>query len=116
MNTWQELKRSPWRTIVPGCGLLLAIWFGYLLWSPGLDVRNGSHDREHNGIWLGHGWLGGDDWFVRNGKTNESALFRDPVRIRELADKLRLHHITDAFPHLCPAEPDGRLPSVDAEQ
>src|SRR5438034_2866009 len=45
---------------IPGCSLLLAVWFGYLLWSPGLDIRDGRHDRGRNGIWLGHGWLGGD--------------------------------------------------------
>jgi len=116
MNILQSMKRPPWRTIVPGCCLLLAFWSGYLLWRPGLDVRDGRHDRGHNGIWLGHGWLGGDDWFIRNGKTNEFARFRDPARIRELAAQLRRHHISDVFPHLCPAEPDGSLPSVDAEQ
>ncbi len=116
MNIWQRIKRPPWRTIIASCCLLPVIGLGWLLWSPGLDVRDGRHDLGHNGIWLGHGWLGGDDWFVRNGKTNEIARFRDPTRIRELAGRLRRYHITDVFPHLCPAEPDGRLPSVDAEQ
>lgn len=116
MNIWQQLKRPPWRTIVPGCGLLVAVWVTYLLWRPGLDVRDGRHDRGQNAIWLGHGWLGGNDWFVRYDKTNEFARFREPARIRDLAEQLRRHHITDVFPHLCPAEPDGRIPSVDAEQ
>lgn len=116
MNIWQKTKRPPWRTIIPGCGLLLAICAAYLLWRPGLDVRDGRHDRGRNGIWLGHGWLGGDDWFIKNNKTNELTRFRDPARIRELAERLRRHHITDVFPHLCPAEPDGELPSVNAEQ
>ncbi|HEY0456090.1 MAG TPA: hypothetical protein VGE41_06915, partial [Verrucomicrobiae bacterium] len=62
------------------------------------------------------GWLGGDDWFIRNGKTNEYKRFRDTKQIEELAGKLRRHHIRDVFPHLCPAEPDGKLPSVNAEQ
>ncbi len=101
---------------MPGCCLVLAVWGGYLLWTPGLDVRDGSHDRGRNGIWIGHGWLGGDDWFVNSGKTNYISSFRDPSRIRELAGRLRAQHITDVFPHLCPAEPDGRLPSVDDQQ
>ena len=116
MNIWQKIKRPPWRTIVPGCCLLLAVCITYLLWRPGLDVRDGRHDRGRNGIWLGHGWLGGDDWFVKYGKTNEFASFRDPDQIRELAERLRRHHITDVFPHLCPADPNGQLPSVNAEQ
>src|SRR6266705_1545381 len=105
MRFWQTIKRPPWRTIVPGCCLLLAVSFGYLLWKPGLDVRDGRDDRGRNGIWLSHGWLGGDQWFLRQGKTNEVGRYRDPNRIRDLAGKLRHHHITDVFPHLCPAEP-----------
>jgi len=116
MNVWRKIARTPWRTIFAGCCLLLVVGLGWLLWNPGLDVRDGRHDLGHNGIWLGHGWLGGDDWFIRNEKTNEIARFRDPTRIRELAERLRQCHITDVFPHLCPAEPDGRLPSVDPEQ
>ena len=116
MTLPQTLRRPPWRTIIPGCSLLLAFWVGYLLWTPGLDVRDGRHDRGRNGIWLSHGWLGGDAWFVQNGKTNEISRYRDPGRIHELAGRLRRHHITDVFPHLCPAEPDGNLPPVDAAQ
>lgn len=110
------LLRSPWRTIVPGCGLLLAIWFGYLLWSPGLDVRDGRDDREQNGIWISHGWLGADEWFIQNGKTNELGKYREETSILRLADRLRRHHITDVFPHLCPAELDGHLPAIDDAQ
>ena len=116
MSTWQRIKRPPWRTIVPGLSLILALWLAYLLWSPGLDVRDGRHDRGRNAIWLSHGWLGADPWFAQNGKTNEVSRFRDPGRIRELADRLRRNHIMDVFPHLCPAEPGGKLPSVDPAQ
>jgi hypothetical protein len=116
VTSWQKLTRPPWRTIVPACGLLLFLFLAYILWRPGLDLRDGRHDRAHNGIWLGHGWLGGDDWFITNDKTNQFAKFRDPARIRDLASKLRAHHITDVFPHLCPAQPDGNLPSIDSAQ
>jgi hypothetical protein len=110
------LKRSPWRTIIPGVSFLLAFFAGYWLWSPGLDIRDGRHDLGQNGIWIGHGWLAGDDWFVRNKNTNQIAHFRDPAQIRELADKLRRHHITDIFPHLCPVELHGKLPTIDPKQ
>ena len=88
----------------------------FLAWRPGLDLQDGRHDRGRNAIWLAHGWLGGDQWFVRYNKTNEFARYRDQAKIRELADKLRRHHITDVFPHLCPAEPNGEIPAVDAAQ
>jgi hypothetical protein len=113
---WRALKRPPWRTLVPGTGLLLALWCGYLLWTPGMDFRDGRHDRGRNGLWLSHGWLAGNDWFKRNGGTNGVAHYRDPQRIQELAERLRRHHITDIFPHLCPAGPNGHLPPIDYAQ
>jgi hypothetical protein len=116
MTVWEKVNRSPWRTVVIGCAFAFAVGVGYLVWRPGLDIRDGRHDRGKNGIWLGHGWLGADDWFIKNKKTNEFIRFRDPARIRELAERLRRHNITDVFPHLCPAEPDGSLPPVDGRQ
>ena len=116
MNLWQTIKRPPWRTLVPLGALLPATGLAYLLWQPGLDVCDGSHDRGHNAIWLGHGWLGDDNWFHINGKVPEISSFRDSARIRALADRLRQQHITDVFPHLCPARADGQLPAVDTQQ
>ncbi len=116
MSLWQLIARPPWRTVALGVGLLLLFLGGYVIWSPGLDVRDGRHDRGRNGIWISHGWLGADQWFIRNHKTNEIALFRNPERIQALATRLRAHHITDVFPHLCPAEADGQVPAVDAVQ
>lgn len=116
MTLWQKLSRPPWRTIIPGCFLLLAVWLGYQLWSPGLDVRDGRNDRSQNGIWLSHGWFGADRWFKENGLTKQLSYYRDPAQMRQLAEQLRRHHITDVFPHLCPAEPDGKLPAVDSAQ
>ena len=116
MGLFQKIKRPPWRTIIPGCCFLLLVIAGYLLWSPGLDVRDGRDDRNHNGIWISHGWFAADDWFVRNQKTNKIVLYRDRTRIRSLVGLLRSHHITDVFPHLCPADERGRLPATDAQQ
>ena len=58
MGIWNKIKRPPWRTIVSGGVLFLVLWLGCVLWKPGLDVRDGRHDRQRNGIWLSHGWLG----------------------------------------------------------
>ena len=116
MKFWQTIKRPPWRTIILGSALLVLLWLAYLLWTPGLDVRDGRHDRGQNGIWLSHGWLGADEWFLSNHKTNEFVRYRDPERIRELADNLRRHHVTDVFPHLCPATFAGDIPAVNDRQ
>lgn len=98
------------------CALLLILGLVYLLWSPGLDVRDGRHDKGHNGIWVSHGWLAGDEWFLRNGKTKELGNYREAKNINALAARLREYHVTDVFPHLCPVDPDGKLPVLDAAQ
>lgn len=116
MSLWQKIKQPPWRTIVPGCGLLLLFFGGYALWSPGLDVRDGRHDRGQNAIWISHGWLGDGGWFTRNGKMNEISRYRNQEAVRALAAKFREHHIADVFPHLCPADIEGPIPAVDPQR
>jgi hypothetical protein len=116
MNFWQTIKRPPWRTVFAGGALLLGLGMAYAFWTPGLDLRDGRYDRGRNGIWIAHGWLGADQWFIQYRKTNEFVRYRDPERIRELAAKFRRHHITDVFPHLCPADSTGKVPAVNAVQ
>lgn len=68
-------------------------------------------------MWLQHGWLGDNAWFITNGKSEEDrARFRDPERLAELDRLLTRHRIRDVFPHLCPAEPDGSIAKVNGEQ
>ena len=88
----------------------------YALWRPGLNITDGRNDRGRNGIWLAHGWLGSDEWFSANRKTNEYAKYRSPANVRALAGKLKRHGVTDVFAHLCPAEATGQLPPVDSRQ
>lgn len=112
MNWWLTLKQPPWRTIVPGLLLVLLVPLGYWAWTPGLELRDGRHDLEQNGLWLAHGWLGADEWFTKNGKTNQFDRYRSPEALRMLSARLRQHHIKDVFPHLCPAEADGTLAAI----
>ncbi len=86
------------------------------VWTPGLDVTDGGHDRGRNGIWVQHGWLGADEWFQRNRRPERIAAFRDPKSIEELATLLKHQHVTDVFPHVSPADAYGRLPPVDDRQ
>jgi glycosyl hydrolase family 18 (putative chitinase) len=116
MSSVPSIGRSV-RRIAIAIFVLIAIAFAaYTLWRPGLEVRDGRHDRRSNGVWLAHGWLGADDWFTRNNKTNEFTRYRSAANVRALAEKLRGNHITDVFPHLCPADPTGQLPAVDPDQ
>lgn len=93
-------------------GALVGAPTAFALWPRGLDLRDGRHDRRRNGIWLGHGWIGDDAWFTINNKQDEKAGFRDPERVRALAERLAAHGVRDVFPHLCPALPDGSVMPV----
>ncbi len=104
-------------SIVGTAAVLAAMAAGaYVIWSPGADLRDGSHDLARNGLWIGHGWLGDDGWFQRNDKIEKCDHFRSPEAIAALYTTLRGHHITDVYPHLCPANRDGTLPGVDSAQ
>ena len=112
----RRLLDPPWRTLLAVGTLALLGAVAWLLWSPGTDLRDGSHDRGRNGIWLGHGWLGADEWYAKYDKEAEKARYRgaDPPRL--LAERLRGHGITDVYPHVAPTLDDGRLPPVDEVQ
>jgi hypothetical protein len=75
------LLRSLLRILI----LLGAVFAVYALWEPGLDVRDGRHDRGRNGLWLAHGWLGGDDWFSRNAKQDQLPAYRRHEALAALA-------------------------------
>ncbi len=79
-------------------------------------VLPGAYNRNQNGIWMTHAWLGDDGWFQHNRKTATIPDFRNPDRINELGDLLRRHAITDLFPHLAPTDISGRLPALDDAQ
>jgi hypothetical protein len=106
--------KRPRLLISAAVATLLAL--AWLAWSPGRDRRDGRHDRGRNGLWLGHGWLGDDGWFTRNQKQSQLTRFRDPARIADLARRMRAHHVTDLFPHLCPTALDGRIAPEDPVQ
>jgi hypothetical protein len=114
MRIW-KLVRRPWLIIA----LLLVAASGgvslaYLCWSPGERIRDGRHDLRSNGIWIQHGWLGHDSWFVQN--RRDKAKFRSDEKIQELADLLSRHGVEYVFPHLCPCDPGGSIASVDPRQ
>ena len=95
-------------------GLFGVFVAAYAIWEPGSQVRDGRHDLGKNGMWLAHGWLGGDEWFRRYRK--DISAYRSESSLRALAAQCDEQHITDLFPHLCPCEPDGSLPPLDADQ
>jgi len=100
--------------VIPaGYFALTHLWY-YFQKSPGLDIRDGSHDRGRNGIWMQHGWIGDVSWFKKYHK--DPVPFHDPNRLKELATLLKKEHITDLYPHLCPCGFTGAIPPVDDAQ
>lgn len=116
MGILSTIKKPPWRTFFAVGVVLLAGLLGYAVWSPGEDVRDGRHDLGRNGVYLQHAWLGDDAWFEQNRTGHGADHFRSIDAVRRLAKRLREHHITDVFPHLCPTDRVGRIAGYDAEQ
>ena len=84
----------------------------YWLWSPGSDEP--FPEFKENAIWLSHGWLGDDGWFERNNRNKDN--FRNEAKIEALFKKLVENKITIVYPHLCPAQFDGRIAPYDSVQ
>jgi len=104
------------RSCLVGCLLFAALAFIYFMLLPGTRVTDGRHDRGRNAIWMSHAWLGDASWFERNKKEALLASHRGEASIRRAADLLRDRHISDVFPHLCPATEQGKLPGLDDAQ
>jgi hypothetical protein len=104
------------RTLLLTAAVLAVMGVPYWIWTPGSDIRDGRHDRGQNGLWLAHGWLGADEWFIRNNKQSQFGQYRDPESLRKLAALCAANHITDLYPHLCPCDDRGALPATDAAQ
>jgi len=85
-------KKSLSKYLIVIASIILFAIVLYFVWSPGRDIRDGRHDFSRNGIWLQHGWLGDDLWFVHNKREDKKAYFRNPENIRKLAALLRRHH------------------------
>ena len=111
-DQFKKLGKSALRIITA-----LVIVFGgaalcYLVWQPG--SRKPLPEFRNNAIWIGHGWLGGDDWFIRNDR--DPSEFRGEEKISVLFQKLADNRIRTVYPHLCPARFDGRIAAYDDAQ
>ena len=84
----------------------------YWVWQPGSNTP--LPEYHNNAIWLGHGWLGDDSWFIRNKRNKDD--FRSVEKISALFKKLSGNKISTVYPHLCPAQLDGRIAPYDSEQ
>lgn len=93
---------------------LLGIAFvvlAYVLWEPGSSTLARAPGFAYNGIWLSHGWLGDAPWFTRQGRDPGDFA---PEKLTALGRRLTRLNVRDVFPHLCPADAQGRIPGWDA--
>lgn len=95
--------------VVLGAPLLL-----YWLWNPAGNAPAEALDFRENGIWIGHGWLGGNDWFTRY--RVDPNYFRNPERIEALLEQLEENRIRFVYAHLCPSELRGGVAPYDPAQ
>jgi len=114
MIIWEPITRPPLRTIALLLAILGLIALAYLIYPTGKNIRDGRHDLGTNGIWLQHGWLGHDDWFLEN--KRDRSLFRNEQALEELSSLIKKQGMRFLFPHLCPCHPDGTIARVDPEQ
>lgn len=110
------IRRPPQRTFAALFVIFLLFYIMHFFWQPGRAFKDGSHDLKRNALWLQHGWIGADSWFVENNRLAKKPLFRDVKKVREFADLLNKHHIADVYPHLCPVQNDGAIMPVDDRQ
>ena len=115
------MRILPDRRRLNRCLIVLAVLValplaGYLLWSPGKTITDGRHNRNTNGIWMSHRWLGDDAWFTYNNRESLREQYRDPAYINSTLGMLADKGITDLFPHLAPTSPNGELPGRDDVQ
>ena len=108
----KKLGKSALRIIAALAMIFGAAALGYLFWQPGSAEPLPAF--RNNAIWIGHGWLGDDAWFVRNDR--DPAEFRSEEKISDLFRKLADNRIRTVYPHLCPARPDGRIAAYDDAQ
>ena len=110
------IRRRGRRLLWGGILAIALVLGGRALWNPGLTVHDGRHDKEHNAMWLQHGWIGADSWFVENDRVWKKPLFRSAAKVRALAALCRANGVTDVFPHLAPTQLDGSIMAVDDAQ
>ena len=108
----KKLEKSALR-IVAALAIILGIpALFYWVWQPGSNAP--LPEYSNNAIWLGHGWLGDDSWFIRNNRNKDD--FRSVEKISALCKRLSNNKISTVYPHLCPAQLNGKIAPYNSEQ
>ena len=110
------LRKRGKRALIFGALAIALVACARAVWNPGLTITDGRDDRGRNAMWLQHGWIGADSWFVENDREWKKPLFRSDEKVKSLAAQCAANHITDIYPHLAPTQIDGSIMPVDDAQ
>ena len=86
----------------------------YAAWTPGSDPEAALLNRNANGMWISHGWIGDDVWFEKYNKDfDEYRSEQSFARLESLVKRLEIVYL---FPHLCPTSSNGAIPGYNRRQ
>src|SRR6478609_8458560 len=110
MKILPQTKAQWARTLIPLA--LIGSGFGaWFAWHPGAHPTDGRHDLGTNGVWMAHGWLANDQWFMQSPDrmAQLTTYHNTPTVIATLQD-LKNKGMSDLFLDLHPCASDGALP------
>ncbi len=112
MQVLPKTKVQWLRTLIPLAliGLAAGAW---CTWKPGARVTDGRHDLGTNGVWMAHGWLASDQWFMQNPeRMAQLTLYHNTPSVIATLQEMKNRGMADLFLDLHPCSADGALPAT----
>ena len=106
------MKRVRWFYLPIILMIILSV-LGYWFWTPGEKALRVEGNFQENGLWLSHGWMGDDRWFIVN---KRDPLKYDSMAVEKLSITVKSLKIKYVFFHLCPASYQGKIPEISIEK
>lgn len=85
----------------------------YAIWFPGDNALKDSKNLQNNGMWIAHGWFGDRLWFKKYKKDPSDFDESKEYLLVQKIENLRIGYL---YPHLCPANAQGKIPEIDLEK
>ncbi len=110
MQILPKTKAQWLRTLIPLAliGLAAGAWCA---WKPGARATDGRHDLGTNGVWMAHGWLASDQWFMQNPeRMAQLTVYHNTPSVIAALQEMKNRGMADLFFDLHPCSADGALP------
>lgn len=103
--------RAAWIRCIAPVVLMGAGAGAWLAWHPGQTLRTGAHDLGSNGVWMAHGWLADDQWFMQNAeRASQLPLYHNTPSVIAALQEHKNRGMGHVFLDLYPCATDGSLP------